>query len=407
MKIKIRDFQSLGKVDLDVSGLTVLVGPSNRGKSAFIRAVTSALFNRPGEDFIRKGATQTQVMLDDLPTVTGTPMTVKWEKGHNLNRFTINGTTYDKVGQIAPDALVAAGYKDVFIGDKERNKGEEIRPQIGGQFDEPFLLKKLGSFINDVLSVVSRLGVLLNANGRCAKDLKAAKALLTVRQKDLKAADAKLGALQPVVLLHTRVAALQAQVDEAKRVETLLLKVRGLVAGRAALKQFVETTTLPEATVVPDEFGVSKLISGVKLARARAAAIHVKDLTLPKTVDRLDLAMAACELEWARVGQGRPLSVRRPALAATARLRLTAAKLVEQVTDGLPKLDSLMQTRATVKQSMVVREAATTAVYKAMSALDGVQGQELEADAALTAALATMDVCPVCDQPVPKAATAV
>ena len=36
MRLTVTDFQSLGAVEVEVSGLTVLVGPSNRGKSALI-----------------------------------------------------------------------------------------------------------------------------------------------------------------------------------------------------------------------------------------------------------------------------------------------------------------------------------------------------------------------------------
>ncbi len=407
MKIKVRDFQSLGKVDIEATGLTVLVGPSNWGKSALVRAITAALFNRPGEDFIRHGSSQAQVLLEDLPTTTGTPLTVLWQKGHNLNRFTINGEVYDKVGQTAPPILVSSGYRDVFIGDKERNKGEDIRPQIGGQFDEPFLLKKLGSFINDVLSVVSRLGVLLNANGRCTKDLKTNKSTLTIRQKDLKAAEAKLTTLQPVVELHGRVLALQAKLDEARKAEALLVKVRTLVAGRAVLKAFVDATTLPEVTTVPEEIGVSKLLAGMKLAHQRAGILHVRELSLPERDERTPLAVDGLQKQQETLVQGRWLAERRPALKTAAAHQLDAVDLVAFVETNLAKVDEWAETRAVLTRALSTREGATTGVYNAISALNGVTDAQTEAEAALATALEGMTICPVCEQVMPTKQAAV
>src|SRR6187551_1753821 len=102
MKVTVRNFQSLGDVTLDASGLTVVVGRSNLGKSALIRAMTGALFNRPGEAFVRIGKTHAEVSLTDLPTVLKGPLNVEWTKGHNLNEFHVNGKDYKKVGQDAP-----------------------------------------------------------------------------------------------------------------------------------------------------------------------------------------------------------------------------------------------------------------------------------------------------------------
>lgn len=409
MKVKVRDFQSLGKVDIEANGLTVLVGPSNWGKSALVRAITAALFNRPGEDFIRHGSTQAQVLLENLPSVTGTPLTVLWQKGHNLNQFTVNGVEYKKVGVNAPDVLASSGYRDIFIGDKERQKGKEIRPQIGGQFDKPFLLDEQGSFINDVLSVVSRLGVLLNANGRCSKDLKAQRSTLTVRQKDLKTGEVKLAALQPIVDLHARVLALQAKLDEAKKVGALLDKVRGLVARRAALKTFVDATTIPEATAVPEDLGVQRLLSGMALVRQRAAVLHVKDLTLPAHDATVEQRLNTAGRDVVRIAEGRAALVRRPALARVAVLKIDAVDLPggEFMTANLAKLDEWVKTAATLKAALATRETATTVVYNAMSGLDSVQTLQVEADAALVTALEGVKICPVCEQAMPTVAASV
>src|SRR5688572_7680246 len=71
MHLTVTDFQSLGRVEVEVSGLTVLVGPSNRGKSALIRALEAVLFNKPGDAFVRHGKKKAVVELLDVPTADG------------------------------------------------------------------------------------------------------------------------------------------------------------------------------------------------------------------------------------------------------------------------------------------------------------------------------------------------
>lgn len=54
--IQIRDFQSLRKVDLSLDrGLTVIIGDTNGGKSAIIRAIDKSLFNTGADSDVRSG----------------------------------------------------------------------------------------------------------------------------------------------------------------------------------------------------------------------------------------------------------------------------------------------------------------------------------------------------------------
>ena len=401
MKISIRDFQSLGQTEIEAKGLTVVVGRSNLGKSALVRAITAALFNRPGEDFIRINRTNAAVTIDGLPTVQKTPMRIEWEKGHNLNQFTINNTLYKKVGADAPPVIAAAGYKDIFIGDKERGKGEDIRPQIAGQFDPPFLLGKLGSFINDVLSVVSRLGVLLNANGRCAKDLKAAKALLTTRKKDLAAAEAKVTAYQPVLALHARVEALQATLAQARQNAALVAKVKGLLTGRAALKAFCDRP-LPGVVAMAADLGTRE-ITARRLVEARKGVAAVQGVELPAPVE---YDLETLETGVRKLLRGAPMVTERPGLVTAAALMLPPDELT-RLGDLIEKCGVQMTIRDDVQRQLRQQGAASGDVFRAVSTLNGVSDTQAEAEIALDNALTEMGTCPVCLQPTGKAVAAV
>ena len=53
--VRIRGFQSWKQADLDLEPLTVVVGESDQGKSALIRALESVMENRAGTEFITHG----------------------------------------------------------------------------------------------------------------------------------------------------------------------------------------------------------------------------------------------------------------------------------------------------------------------------------------------------------------
>ena len=405
MKVSVRNFQSLGQVSLDASGLTVVVGRSNLGKSALIRAMTGALFNRPGESFVRLGHTYAEVSLTDLPTTPGPRLAVEWTKGHNLNQFTVNGKDYKRVGQEAPPAIATAGYRDVFIGDKERGRGETLRPQVAGQFDPLFLLTTPGSFVNDVLSVVSRLGVLLNAHGRCAKDLRGVKQELGVREKDLAAADAKLAALRPIVELHARVEALQEALTQAKAAAALVAKVRALADARPALVAVCQQTLpSPVFTAVREiEKDHLKTVTGRDLLRNRGRLGWLAQRPLPGVTEIPDLAQQAAET----LQRASPLVRLLQATAVTMRELQLAG-------DPTPELAHLTETCATnATQATMVRRllseqtAATSQVFKAVQTLNGLGDLETEAETALSTALDALDLCPICNRPLEKSAAAV
>jgi exonuclease SbcC len=59
-KLSLRNFQSHRETDLEFSpGLNIIVGPSDQGKSAIIRALRWLFYNEPrGTGFIRVGETR-------------------------------------------------------------------------------------------------------------------------------------------------------------------------------------------------------------------------------------------------------------------------------------------------------------------------------------------------------------
>lgn len=257
MNVTVQNFQSIAHTSLQVTGLTVVVGPSDRGKSALLRAVEAALFNRPGEQFVRLGEKQATVTVQ-LPEEE-----ITWEKGSGVNRFVLTkkdpageDTVYSRVGQKAPEVLQTLGFKDVTIGARLQDNGkfeggETLRPQVARQFDKVFLLDASGGFLNEVLVGLSRLGILQRAGRLCTSDLRAQKGLFKTREADVLAATAEHVAMAPIVDVRQRVEALVARERALRELQTRHAQVTGLLAARKAAQAAVALTVPARTWTLP------------------------------------------------------------------------------------------------------------------------------------------------------------
>ena len=121
--IKVRGYQSIrDEATIVIEGFTVLTGESNRGKSAFIRAVKSAFSNKLGNSFITIGEESCEV------SVIKSDHSMSWEKSKKGAVYTIDGKRSDKVGRNLPDDLALLGIKEIVTQDKKHHW-----PQIQGQ----------------------------------------------------------------------------------------------------------------------------------------------------------------------------------------------------------------------------------------------------------------------------------
>jgi DNA repair ATPase RecN/Zn finger protein HypA/HybF involved in hydrogenase expression len=178
-KVRIRNFQSIGDINLEIDGFTVVVGKSDIGKSAVIRAIDAALSNQSGDAFIKHGQVRTTVNINYQETE------IEWKKG-DTSSYKINGESFTKLNRAIPKPLMDAGFSKVEIGD------QKISPLVASQFEPIFLLDKPGSVITEVLSKLYKLNVLSSADDKCQKELKSNKSLLKTRELDITGLKEKL-----------------------------------------------------------------------------------------------------------------------------------------------------------------------------------------------------------------------
>lgn len=160
IKVKISGYQSIEKLEFEINGFTCIMGKTNIGKSAIVRAISSAILNNPVVGMVRKGAPYASVEL------VAPDWSFLWEKSdRGVNRYHIGGKVYDKVGQKQLAEIADMGFKTVKIGQ------DDMTPWLASQFAPIFLLDRSGPQITDFISEVSKLNVLqdsviLSARGK-------------------------------------------------------------------------------------------------------------------------------------------------------------------------------------------------------------------------------------------------
>lgn len=174
--IKISNFQSIEDIEFEVHGFTLVSGKSNAGKSAIIRAITSALTNAPVGPLVRKGAKYCSV------SINTDGWGLVWEKGERgINRYRLDGDNklLDKVGFGQIDEITKFGFGSVKIG------SDSVYPWVAPQFDPLFLLNRSGPAITDFISEVSRLQVLQDAISINIKNKKKSQDEIKIRAENL------------------------------------------------------------------------------------------------------------------------------------------------------------------------------------------------------------------------------
>ena len=101
IKIKIVNFQAHKSLEVDLnSHITTITGPSDRGKSAIIRALVWVMTNKPGgDDFIRYGANECSV------TLYTKNHTIERIKGKKRNLYILDGIEYKAIKSDVPEDI--------------------------------------------------------------------------------------------------------------------------------------------------------------------------------------------------------------------------------------------------------------------------------------------------------------
>ena len=242
MKIRVKNYQSVKDISMEIDGFTVLVGRSNSGKTALLRAISGSIYNdsvigkvRTGEDY-----TTVSVETDNVSWV--------WEKGKGKNDYEVTtpegSETHSRVGFNVPQSIVDAGFKEVKVD------GVKIRPQTSFWHDPIFLLNEKGKVITELISSATRLDVINLAQRKCSKELRKIQSVRSVRADDLVTAKQSLATyeeltqslIEAVETAHENVQSLQLRLD---KVSTFAARLTSLDTSLQSLEGLANLPELP------------------------------------------------------------------------------------------------------------------------------------------------------------------
>lgn len=156
--IAIKNFQSHKNSVLELcNGVNVIIGQSDMGKSAILRALYWLIFNKPnGNSFIRHNAKKPTSV-----TITGDFGEITRIKGGKENSYILNDQTYKAFGTGIPQPVFEA-----------LNMGEL---NFMRQLDPPFILSKSGSELASFLNRLINLEVIDNSLAKIKQSVTAVK----------------------------------------------------------------------------------------------------------------------------------------------------------------------------------------------------------------------------------------
>lgn len=277
-RVRVENFQSVQQADVELGKLTVIVGPSNTGKSALLRAIKTVARNAPTPDFVTLGKKHSTIRLvaDDAEIVL--------ERGKALSTYRVlrdgHEAVYTKSGTGVPEEIAA-------ILQMPETQGELLN--FAFQFDRPFLLDSPATKVAQVLGELTNITVILDAVREANRRRLEVSARLKVRRGDLERLRGEVEAVRGVkerqAQLEELRGRLESTITESQRLDQLSAlwtawtvadtAVRDLVSASKPVSDLTVATSMAE-----DVERLTKLVAEARMlaAEARAAKSDVERL---------------------------------------------------------------------------------------------------------------------------------
>jgi len=258
LEVEIRNFQSIEHVEFRVNGFTALVGRSNIGKSAIVRAVKAALTGAPVDSFVRHGSQCLRRAKDTktckcacFVSIKGPGFDLVWEKGDAVNRYEFNGQQYTAANRGTPEFLQDT-VDMVKVGDSK-----ELL-QVSDQFSPIFLLDKTGTVVADVLSDVAHLDQINDAMRLVEKDRKEAVAARKLRDKDILDLQMRVTSFDGLDASVMKVQEVETFQQDLQLKQGVAVMLDRFIANVFGLAREIKTLEKVNTIVVPDNNPVEK-----------------------------------------------------------------------------------------------------------------------------------------------------
>ena len=167
-KVRIRNFQSHRNTELEFNkGLNVIIGPTDSGKTALIRALKWVITNRPGGDSFRShwgGETEVGITIDGKA--------IARRKSNTENSYAMNENLFKAFGQDVPEEI------------QQALKMNEVNLQQ--QMDSPFLLSETPGAVALHFNKVAKLDVIDKALNNVQSNIREITQTITYTEKTIK-----------------------------------------------------------------------------------------------------------------------------------------------------------------------------------------------------------------------------
>jgi energy-coupling factor transporter ATP-binding protein EcfA2 len=263
IKLGAKNFQSWEQFDLDIQGLTVLIGPSDTGKSSVFRALMGVTRNELTAGQVNTEADELSVTLQVDKDVVHASRTKK-----GSTQYKINGGKFEKLNRTLPQQVSDLKFGTIKIGDLT------IDPIFSGQHDSKFMLQGVGpQAMNTILGAFSSTEKLemgkREANVRIAGKNSEARILA----KEIQEAETRKFALEEMekklAPIQQELHILEAENTEMTEVHQWLLQV---LYSRRKLQQIrgvLDVLSLPEVGELYDLQMAVDTIQDLQKAKAR------------------------------------------------------------------------------------------------------------------------------------------
>ena len=226
VSLSVKDFQIIKSANLSfLPGLNCIIGQSNNGKSALMRAAKACIYNTTGTNSVRLGCSNFAVGLQ----MNG--HTVILQKGNN-SLYKIDNEVYGKIGRTQLEEVASAlGIRELSIN----GSNEDIN--FWDQMEKPFLLDRseteLFRFIVDSgkdNNITTALKTITQDRQQITKDIAIAEGKIAQIEDNIKRQDEELKDSDIILATCNRVIELGPKIKRAQ--ELTNLKNKSLLDGQ-------------------------------------------------------------------------------------------------------------------------------------------------------------------------------
>ena len=235
-QVKIRGFQSLYNVELDLEPFTVIVGPSSSGKSAFVRALKMLTSNSRGSTFISAGE---KICTIQATTDAGT-VVLKRGKATSDNEYVLVPSgdeavqqTFTKLGGETPEEV------SKFLG----LDSKDAALHFASQLDKPYLLDDAPNSVARTLGSLTGVNIIFEGARESNRRKLTASSARKTRVEDLEGIKSRVESYR----------GLKEQLEAIAEAEDLITLARALDKRLERLVAYVDTLEIAEASIARTE----------------------------------------------------------------------------------------------------------------------------------------------------------